>query len=124
MDSISALGRPLAHTSNLPTTRTELQAESILSTATNTFLSGQKDPVSLDQPDTPTLLERPAPVQRLTQIEPTSGNGEWNKLLQQALESVPEPSGWGAASQGLGQLSGHRQFSQRAETQSPHRNAG
>ncbi|WP_027328631.1 hypothetical protein [Marinimicrobium agarilyticum] len=114
---ISALGRTVAHTANGQANRTELKAEPIRSISAPPPLSAEKDQTSGEQYDPVTLLERPAPVQRVTQVEPASGNSQWDMLLQQALESVPEPAGWGAASQGLGQLSGHRQFSQRAETQ-------
>lgn len=113
---ISTLGRTAAQPVDVVTRRPQRGAEPVQSTPIETPLARRTEPVSLSQTASPMVFERPLSVQSLYRIEPLqSGSLAWDQSLKQSLPNLAEPGGWTSVSRGLGQLSGTRHFSQRAE---------
>ena len=67
---------------------------------------------------------RPAPTERVTNVEPPTTGGEWDKTLERALNNMPDARSWQAISRGLGQLSQYSAIEQRATTRLTPRTEG
>ncbi|BFM20101.1 hypothetical protein [Gilvimarinus japonicus] len=110
---INALGQPANPLTGASKNLTRLPTTKPLATEAKPAESQQAVSVSQATP----ALSRPAPVERVTRVEPALTSNAWNNTLAGAMDSLPNARGWQAITLGLGQLSHYGSVVQSAKTQ-------